>query len=348
MKQVVDERRAFLFLLVALGVGFFLLLKPVFMAVVLACIVAILLYPAYEFLLKKLKNRSYLTSFITTFLTFLILVLPFSLVVVQIISETVSFVSTLDLNSFFSTITNQNFYRDYIEPLSTKLETHLHITIDVPGLITRVGGEVARYVYNYSPEVLGRTLSFMFGFFVMHFTLFFVLIEGKNLIRILLDLSPISGKYEDRLLSESQNMIYATVYGYLLTALVQAGLAWIGFGIAGVKAPLVFATLTYFMSLVPIIGATSVWLPVGLTLLAMGDTKWGLFILIYGAVLISGVDNIIKPLIMRGKAKVHILLIFFSLFGGISLFGPIGILFGPVIMALFLASVRIYREDFVK
>ena len=101
------------------------------------------------------------------------------------------------------------------------------------------------------------------------------------------------------------------------------------------------------MSMVPIVGATSVWLPMGVWFLIQGDTHNGLIVLVYGALIISGIDNILKPLIMRGKVQIPILLIFFSLIGGMALFGPIGILFGPVITALFLACIRIYREEFV-
>ena len=78
-----------------------------------------------------------------------------------------------------------------------------------------------------------------------------------------------------------------------------------------------------------------------------GETGWGIFVAIYGAVVISGIDNIVKPLIIQERTKIHPLLIFFALFGGIKLFGPVGILFGPVITALFLACIRIYREDFL-
>lgn len=343
-----NERRALLVLLLALGICFVYLIRPVFLAVSLASILAILLHPTYQFILKKFKNRRYAASFVTTTLAFLVLVLPLSFIIMLIINEVFQFLSTMNVRAVLSGVVSQEFYQAYIQPPLQNIEHKLNIHVDLASLLNQLGREVARYIYDFSPQVLAGTASIIFSFFIMHVTLFFLFIEGKTVLKIIMDLSPLKAQHEKRLSGEFKNMIHATVYGYLVTAFVQAILAGVGFGLAGVPAPLVFATLTFFMSLVPIVGATSVWLPMALWYFLTGDWQMGLFIALYGALLISGVDNIIKPLIMKGKAKIHILLIFFSLLGGIRVFGPVGILFGPVLVALFVACIRIYREDFLK
>lgn len=343
----VYERRAFLAALVFFGIAFLFLLRPVMVPVFLGIIITILCYPIYGFFLKFFRNRAYLASFVVTFLIFLCLVLPATLVTALVINEAYSFVAQMNVGKFFNFLFSQEFYRDYAEPVVAGLSRRFRVSLDLPALVTRLGSEAAQTVTKFSPQVLLQTATFIFGFFVMHFTIFFLFIEGKKVAHTILDLSPLARGYEDRLTGEFKNMIHATIYGFLVTALVQGILAGFGFWLAGIQAPLVFGTLTFCFSLVPIVGAAAVWIPMALWLFLTGEIKWGIFMVTYGALVISGIDNFIKPMIMRGKAKIHVLLIFFSLLGGITLFGPIGLLFGPVITALFLACIRIYREDFL-
>lgn len=333
--------------MVFLGFLFIFLLRPVIIPVLLAVILVILLYPTYLSILKAFKGRAYWASLVATFLVFLLLILPSGLVVALVVNQAIDFASQLNVREAFSSLVSGGFYQDSILPLIERFENRFQIHIDFPALISQSVSETLRYLSSHSPQVVSGTASFIFKFIVMHFTMYFLFVDGQKVSQVILDLSPLQVRYENRLMGEFKNMIYATVYGYLATALVQAVLAWIGFLMAGVPAPLVFATLTFFMAMVPIIGATSVWLPIGLWLILSGNTGWGVFILIYGALAISSVDNIVKPLIMRGKARIHPLLIFFSIFGGMQLFGPIGLLFGPVILSLFFACIRIYREDFL-
>lgn len=344
----VNERRAFLVVLVALAIAFLVLLRPVLVAVCLGAIICLLLNPLYASLLRLVRGKRYLASFTATFLIFLVLVLPAGLVTALIVNQIFDLVSHLNAAGVFSFLTSHEFYQAHVQPLTKSLHERFGIEIDFGDLLTRVGKEAAVYLYNFSPQVLGRTGSFVFNFFVMHISIFFLFMEGPGIVRTLLDLSPLRAKHEKRLTDVVKNMIYGTVYGYLATALVQGVLAGVGFWIAGIPAFLVFGTLTFFMSMVPIIGATAVWLPVAIWLFTQGKVGWGIFMTLYGLVVISGIDNVIKPLIIQERTKIHPLLIFFALFGGIQLFGPIGILFGPVLMALFLASVRIYKEDFLK
>ncbi len=342
-----SEKKAFLVLMVILGAAFFTLLQPVLIALSLAAIIAVLVYPLYAFFLRRCRRKKYVASFITTLLIFLVLILPFTVVTALLVKQSMSVLGNLQFDGVISVFKSNDFYQSYMLPLVAKVEHTFGIHLDLARILSEFGKSFVLYIYSYSPQVLGLTATVVFGFFVMHFSLFFLFIEGPQVMRVILDLSPLKKTHEMRLTGEIKKMINATVYGYLLTALVQSILAGVGFWIAGVPVPLVFATLTYFMSLVPIVGATSVWLPISLWLFVKGEVGWAIFLSIYGALVISGIDNIIKPWIMQGKARVHILLIFFSLLGGLTLFGPIGILFGPVITAMFLACVRIYREDFL-
>lgn len=348
MNQKSYESKAFVIVLIGLGVSFFIMMRPLWMPIMLAVILVILLYPTYTFLLKIFRRRAYLASFFSTLLVFLLIVLPTGLVIALLVNQAIDFLSQANVRESLSAFASDSSYQKFVQPIIIQLQDRFKFSVDIAGLASKMASQSVRYIYNFSPHVLSQTADFIFSFFVMHFSIFFLFIEGKKVVLTILDLSPLHDRYESRLTGEFKNMIYATVYGYLATALVQAALAGIGFAIAGVPAPLVFGTLTFFMSLVPIVGATSVWLPIAIWLFARGMTGWGIFMSVYGFFVISGIDNFIKPMIIQGKAKIHPLLIFFAIFGGINMFGPIGILFGPVIAALFFACIRIYREDFLE
>ncbi len=341
------QKRAFVFVMVALGVAFFYLMRPMLIPILLGMILVVLLHPTYQVILKFCKGYRYVASSIATLLIFLLLVLPTGIVIALLANQAIDFFSQGNVQETIGRLFTDEAYQRFVQPLMLQLQEHFKFQIDLPRLLMNAARETLRHLTAFSPQVLSLTTSFVFSFFVMHFSIFFLFVEGDKVFKIFLDLSPIKARYEQRLGSDFKNMIYATVYGYLVTALVQAALAGIGFYVAGVPAPLVFGTLTFFMAMVPIVGATAVWLPLTLWLYLQGEKGAAIGLGIYGFVLISGVDNFLKPLIIQGRAKVHPLMIFFSLFGGIKLFGPIGILFGPVITALFFACIRIYREDFV-
>lgn len=342
-----NEKRFFLAALVLFGLGFLWLLQPVFISVFLAGIFSILFYPAYGFFLKLFRGKRYIASFLVTTLVFLILVLPFALMGTLILNEALEFLSRLEIQKNIEILTSQAFYQNSIEPLLRKIEMRFHIAIDIKALVSRGTSFLVQSLYELSPGVVFNAASFIFSFFIMQTTLFFLFVEGKNVSQVVLDLLPLSPTHEVKLVSVLKNMIHATFYGYLLTALIQGVLAGLGFFIVGLDSFLLFGAMVFLMSLVPLVGAISVWLPVAIWLFYQGKTGSAVFMMIYGFVLISGIDNFLKPLIMKGKANIHVMLIFFSILGGIFLLGPVGVLVGPVITALFLTSVQIYRDEFL-
>jgi len=346
-QSTTHQKKSFIVLLVALGLGFLFLIRPFLIPIVLAAILVVLTYPGYAFLLKVFRKKSYISSFVATLLLFLVLILPTGLILTLLVNQGVELISQINLDRPLAWLNSSATLQNYLIPLTDFLEKRLGLQIDLPSIIIQGARQALHYVYSFSPAVLTTTTSFVFKFLVMHFSIFFLFVEGPSIIRVVMDLSPLKEGYEKRLVNESKKTVQATVYGYLVTALIQAILAGLGFWLAGFPAPLIFATLTYVMAMVPLVGTAAVWVPAVIWLFSTGKMGWGVFMSIYGFIIISGIDNIVKPLIIQGRTKIHPLIIFFSLFGGIQLFGPIGILLGPVLTALFFACIRIYREDFL-
>lgn len=342
-----NTKRAFIICLIALFIGFIYLMKPFLMPMVLAMAIVTIFYPLFLRIKKKFKERTRLASVASTLIIFLIIILPSTWIAAMLINQVYGIVGNLDLKATFANVLSTEFYSQHVAPWITDMETRFQVKINLLGVLTDAGREVARSVTSYSPSVLFGTANFLFGFLVMLFGVYFLFVEGPGLVKLLMDISPLQPEHEKKLLDRVSKTIHATVYGYIVTGIVQGLIAAALFAFVGIKAFIILGVMTFFMSMVPVIGATGVWLPVCIWLFVQGNTWQGVVVLIGGAGLVSTIDNFLKPIVIQGKTKIHPLLVFFSLFGGIMLFGPAGILFGPMITALLIAVIKIYREEYV-
>lgn len=344
--EITKEKKSLVVFLLFLTVGFVYIMRPFIVPMVLAAILVTLFYPLHLRFNVKLKKPR-LSALATTLVVFFVLIVPSIFLTTVLINQLYGFVETLNFKDLYSNFFATDFYHSYIVPFVSDLESQLKIKINIFGVLTEFGKQAAVYFYNYSPSVLMGTATFVFNFFIMMIGIYFLFIEGPALLKLFLAISPLRETHDIRLFRRVKNTIDASVYGYLVTALVQGLIAAVIFRIVGLDSFVVLGTLTFFMSMVPVLGAAGVWIPVCVWLFLQGETAHGVVVLVCGTFVISGVDNFIKPLIIQGKTKIHPLLIFFSLFGGIAVFGPLGILFGPVITSLLIAAIHIYREEFI-
>ena len=161
-------------------------------------------------------------------------------------------------------------------------------------------------------------------------------------------LSPLSKDHEEGLFKKFREISNATLYGIFLTALVQGTLGGIGFVVAGIPNALFWGTAIAVFSLVPVFGTSIVWFPAGVLLLASQSWFGGIFLLAWGFGVVSTVDNLIRPYLIGGKAKMHQLLMFLAVFGGIFAFNLIGVIIGPLVLTLFFAFLHIYESEYDK
>ncbi|MFW6231028.1 MAG: AI-2E family transporter, partial [Nanoarchaeota archaeon] len=193
--------------------------------------------------------------------------------------------------------------------------------------------------------------GFIVHFFIMLFVLFFMFIDGKNISQKFLDSLPLKRRYRDVLVNRFRSITSGVIYGQLLTSIIQGLVAALGFWIFQIKSPVLLGVLTAFTSMIPFLGAFSVWMPIAtIKIIAsavsndMSGVWMGIGLVIYGTVIISTIDNIIKPKFISDRAQLHPVLALVGVLGGISVFGIIGILLGPLIMALFISTLGIYKE----
>ncbi|MBI2335624.1 MAG: AI-2E family transporter [Deltaproteobacteria bacterium] len=349
MQPTAAEKKSFvvfLFLLLMLAAY---LLKSFAMPAILAAILVILCNPIQAFLLKKLKERRYLSATISTLVVFLFVLVPLILVGSLVTSQIFSWADKLSfylenesLSKLFANLSIN--ISNYFNQLNTQFNLNLDLSRMAKGLLKQIWA----FASAYSPGVLSSTLNVLVSFFIMLVVIFFFFADGPKLYKEIVLLSPLQEKYEHILAYEIKRTIHGVFYGSFFTALVQAILATAAYFFLKVDGFLVWGFITFLTSFIPFVGAAGIWLPMSIILLLVGDTRSGIFLIIYGALIISGVDNFLKPILIKGKSDLHPLVLFLSILGGIRVFGPAGLLLGPIIMAVLLAALKIYKQDFVQ
>lgn len=326
---------------------FYLIVNPFIMILIVAATIVILTYPLYDKLLatRPLNRHPKLTALITMIAILLIIILPLTLVSSIIVDRVYTIVQDIDFRESFQSILTSDFYLNRVEPFFHLIEDRFDTKINLLDYLTRFIRGQAFALYGYSPKFVLGTASYVFQFIVMLVTIYFLYCEGPRLFKFLIGISPLSDAHEKLLVLQFRATIRATIYGMIVTSFVQATLAFFGYVICSVPSAFILAALTFCLSMIPFIGTTGIWVPVSVWLFLQGEVKLGAFLFIYGLVVVGGIDNILKPVLIRGKTKSHPLLIFFSIIGGISFMGPIGLIFGPVILALLIETIMIYRRE---
>jgi len=194
-----------------------------------------------------------------------------------------------------------------------------------------------------TPKVVGKILI---GLGVMTVGLFSFLVDGRRMIAAVTRLVPLDPRYQWQLLDEFQEVSRAVVSASLLAAVVQAALAALGFVVAGVSNIFLLTLLTFFFSMVPFVGAAVVWVPVSLYLLVVEKQTWtAAGLALWGAAVVSTADNVVKPLVLHGRSKLHPLLALLSVLGGVATLGPIGIIVGPIAVAFLQSALTMLHAE---
>ena len=188
--------------------------------------------------------------------------------------------------------------------------------------------------------------SLVFQGVMMLIALFFLLVGGRELLAWLDEVSPLRRGQTQELVAEFNKVSYAVIVSTVVTAAVQAAVALVGYLIASVPYTLFFTGITFFVAMIPAVGAAAVCLFAAFILLVTGHPYMAIFLAVWGVGVVGLVDNVVKPLLIQGDIEMHGGVVFFALIGGIAAFGMVGLLVGPLAVALFLAILRIWQRDY--
>lgn len=339
------EKRSFLLLLaLLLALGLYVL-WPFLHTLILSVILVVMFYPLHQWIVRKLPKWQGIAASLSVFAVILFIIIPVALIVTLVTTQIFSVVSNLSQNISKPQIADLiSHYQDQIAFVIAKVEYHLGVDINLVPTIERGLNGLARMVATYSPAVLAETANIFLHLFIMIIVMFYLFRDGDKFYQAMIRISPVKDQYEHKLAREFKETIYGVFYGSFLTGIIQAILATVGYYLAGVEGPIVWGTITFFVSFIPIIGTAGVIIPLAIVLILQGHWKQAVFLGVYGAAVIGMADNLLRPLLTR--SNMHQLVLFLSIFGGLAVFGAIGLLLGPIIMAMLTAVLNIYQRDF--
>lgn len=333
----------FFLLFFVVSVAVFFIFQPFLTAIVAAAILTALFKRPYHFLESVFRGRRGLSAFLTCLLVVLIIVTPLFLVLSLAINEA---------SNLYNTVTEEATLQSTVEQFLGGVQSIPYVSMFVDTVAFDQERLVAE-VKNLSQHALGILQAtyqgiahFVFWVFIMFFTLFYFLIDGKRALHALMRLSPLKNEHDKLLVEKFISISRATLKGTIVIGAIQGLIGGLAFWIAGVPSPAIWGIVMIILSVVPSFGTAIVWLPAGLILLALGHIWEGAFVLGIGAGVISLIDNILRPKLVGQDTQMHPLMVFFATIGGLSLFGLPGFIIGPIIIALFLALFEIYGIEF--
>lgn len=330
----------------------FLVIRPFIAALLTSIFLAYIFYPIYAWVKKKVKNTN-LAASIVSFLVIILLFLPLFFVLNTITKEAyVGYLTSkqkvLTIGDFFkgcdpaknSLCGFINYIGDFLnEP---KVKYHLQDGIE----------KASSYVVDAVSDLIFSIPRFVLNFFVMVFTMFYSFKDGPAILGNLKRVLPLRDIYKRHLFDKFEKVTFAIVYGHIVVAIIQGILGGIGFFIFGVHSPIIWGIVMAFAALIPFIGTAIVWLPAalfklieGISASNTGEIIGGVLFILYGIIIISSIDNVIRPKIIGDKANVHPVLILVGVLGGLYFIGVIGAVVGPLVLALFVTFVKAYEKD---
>ena len=321
------------------------ILKPFFFAIFWAVLVASIFSPLYKFINKKILNPN-LCAGITLITVFFCLILPAGLLIDLLAVEAIDIYQSLNSSS-------NNWIGTLSEVLKSLSNNPLLAKLDVDQAFLISKSQEAlkaltQYVLTHISEFTQNTIFVFVSFAVMLYSLFYFLRDGKKLTATITDNIPVDNKHLEHFINQFLTTAKASLKFTFIIGGIQGFLGGMIFYITGIERALVWGVLMFALSIVPAIGCALIWVPAGIIMLLLGNIWQGVTILIFGSLVISSVDNLLRPVLLGRDTQMHPLLIFLSTLGGIAAMGFSGFILGPVIASLFLAAWKIFPEIFQK
>lgn len=331
----------FLYLLYAI-------LSPFLALMVWAGAIGSVTYPLYQRLLDRCRQREIICAALMTTAVTLALVLPMIGMMIALSHEVAiayHYLERLTAGSDGMTL-DRLLQHPLLAPLLDRLQpliAPLNLELDTLLLPTLKQG--LSVMLNYSTGVVKNLFGFVLKMVLLVITLFFLYKDGAYFMRRCWQLLEFSPQLQARIVDTVGRVLRAVMYGVILTCMVQGTLGGLAFWATGLPSPLLFGTLMAFCAPIPFVGTALIWLPGAIYLLTQGQTTAGIALILWGALVVSSIDNVLRPLFISTNAKLPILLIVFGVLGGFLAFGLSGVVAGPLVLAMVLVFLDAYRAD---
>jgi predicted PurR-regulated permease PerM len=324
----------------------YLIIKPYLFNIFMALVLFFTAKPLYQALTRLLRGWKVLASGLTCLILLLIILIPlFSLM---------SIIATQALE-FSSQVTKDLQNGELWNWIAVKIDaikfylTHLNLPlppgeINLAQIVQTAVTKASAFIYTNAIGLIKGFTVFFFDLLLVLFIAFFMFLQGDDFIAAIKQLSPLDPAHNDEILRETEVTIKATLWGTVIVAFAQGTLGGVGFLIFGLPQPAFWGTVMIPASVIPVIGSAIIWGPAAVYLLFTGHVAAGVGLIIWGGVVVSVIDNILKPILMKGSSETPSIFILFSILGGLTYFGMIGFILGPLILSFLLSLLRIYQK----
>jgi predicted PurR-regulated permease PerM len=340
------ENRTLMILLVLVSLVFAFVLWPFYGAILWAVVFATVFAPTYRHLLDAMPQHRNVAALITVALVVMIVLLPLTLAVTSIAHEASNFFGRIETGEIdIGKALSQLFQR--LPEWATSLLAGIGITDigDLQARLSAAAKQGSQFLALQTIAIGQGTAHVVVTFFIMLYVLFFFLRDGRDLSQRLWDAVPLRFERKRALSNKFATVIRAMLKGALLVAVIQGFLGAIVFWLLGLPAPALWGVTMAFLSLVPVVGSALVWFPVALYLLAIGDVWKGVILVAFGSLVIGLIDNLLRPFLIGRDTNLPDYLVLVSTLGGIALFGINGLVIGPVVAAMFIATWNIFLNE---
>jgi predicted PurR-regulated permease PerM len=346
MNQSTSHNFFFGLLLALIGLALFMFL-PFLTPVVLAAAASVIFGKPHRYIVSKFfaeKERSSGAALVTLILIVVIVLVPTLLVAGKIYSE---------VQTMYAFLTDEAGRSQIITSLNTVTQAvserffNLYPAYTFDSLnVTEFIKSGLKLVFTNLDSVFTSIFNIAMGAFVMLLALFYFLRDGRELKRQLIALSPLGDENDERILRKMAQAVYSVFMGSIVVAIIQGILTGLGFTIFGIPSPALWGAVASVAALIPGVGTSLILVPGILYLFFMGETASAVGLLVWGLLAVGLIDNFLGPIFVNRGIKVHPFLVLLSVLGGLSLFGPIGLVLGPIVLAFLFALLDIYRTSY--
>lgn len=342
MKKEYTTAALFLLITAIIFYLFYQVIIPFVVPISWAAVLAVIFFPLYERLRKRLR-MSGVASLIMCIIILLLIVGPVTYVFIALVNEAADAVS--EVNRMYKSGQLDNilaFDMPWVGTFREKLAPYYDISqIKIDEIVKDTIDRVSGVILNQTSWLLTNGTRTIFYFVLMIFSLYYFFKDGEKLIRRSKRLIPLPPERINETFRSLRDVIQATIYGGGVVALIQGVLGGVMFAIFGIPSPVFWGAIMAFLSIIPFVGAFVVYIPAGILLMLGGSYIKGLLVIVIGVVVVSQIDNLVRPYLISGRTQMHPLLLFFSIMGGIAMLGLLGLVVGPMIAAIFDTILRV-------
>jgi predicted PurR-regulated permease PerM len=326
------KKLSVLLLVLILAVFVFLLVKPIILSIIGGLILAYAFFPIYKFVLKRVKSKN-LAASIVSIIAILLIAIPTYFLAPFLFKQMFEIFESAQVFDM------QSFIRIFFPSAPDSFIVQMTLTIK------NAISEISSTILNALVNILIKVPKYLFNLIIVAFVFFFTLRDSEKLSEFVSTLSPLNKVQEKKLVKQFKNITNSIVYGQVVIGIAQGIIAGIGFFLFGIPGALILTVLAITLSIIPIVGPILVWIPAAIYLFSQGNTFVAVLFVIYNFILVSNMDNFLRVYLVSKNTNLSQVIVLIGMIGGLLIFGVLGLILGPLLLAYFITFLDVYRKE---